>query len=102
MSVAFLIIYLVSIIGMIIVATITAVGSYSKNKSFFVASIYSASLWLLIQFIVQAFSLSGEFSLKLIQFAAVVSLPMALFFYCFIKSYIGDPVSKYGYIVFSL
>lgn len=102
MSAAFFVIYLASITGMIIVATITAIGSYSKNKSFFVASIYAASLWLLIQFFVQAFSLDGDFSLKLIQFAAAVSLTMALFFYCFIKSYIGSPVSKKILILFSL
>lgn len=88
---------LISIIGMIIVASIVIAGGITKTKFFFSAMIYLASIWLLIQNIVQVYSLGGEIGLRLIQLTSALAIMMAICFYFFSVSYTNKiiPTSSY-------
>ncbi len=87
----------VSIIGMIVVATVIALSSYSKSKLFFVATIYTACIWLFLQYVVQFFSIGGVLGLWFIQLTSVISFVIAFFFYGFSRSYINKPVPSWLY-----
>ncbi len=87
----------VSILGMITVATVISISSYSKSKLFFAATVYSASVWLFLQYIVQMFSLGGFLGLWLIQLASVISFVIALFFYGFSRVYVNKTIPKWIY-----
>jgi signal transduction histidine kinase len=95
-------IYLPSIFGMIAIATIVIMSSYSKSKGFFAAAVYVMSLWLFVQFITQTFSLHGLIGLRFIQFASALSFATATLLYCFIRSYIGKPLSNKSLVGLSL
>jgi len=102
MDVLSLIINIVSILGMITVATIIAMSSYSKSKLFFALTVYVSCIWLFLQYIVQIFSLNGTIGLQLIQFASALSFIMAFLFYGFSRSYINKPIHRWSYVFASV
>ncbi len=97
-----LIIYILSIAGMVTIATVVALSSFSKSKMFFVVAVYISSVWLFVQSIVQTFSLHGEIGLRLIQFASAISFAMAFFFYGFSRLYVNKPLQKWLYVLVSI
>jgi len=101
MDILLFIIYVISIIGMVVIATIVAISSFSKSKVFFAAAIYIACIWLFVQYIVQMFSIGGATGLLLIQFTSAISFAVPALFYFFIKSYVNKPVSILSYWFFS-
>lgn len=102
MDVISFIVNIVSIIGMITIATVVVSGNNSKSKLFFGLFIYTACLWLIIQYVVQSFALGGELGLKLIQFDSAIPFVFSFFFFCFIREYINKSISKKIFIVSTL
>jgi len=83
------IVYLVSIIGMVSIATITATGSIGIKKYYFSATIYSAAIWLALQYIVQVLELGDSTVLHIIRTASFIALLISISFYLFIRSYVN-------------
>ena len=83
---------------MLIVATITARSSRSKPKLFFSAAIYASSIWLLMQFVVQVFSIGGLLGLGIIQLSSAISFLMPVLLFCFIRSYVNKPLPNVAFI----
>jgi len=102
MDILSIIINTISIVGMLVVATIIAVSSDNRSKFFFAATIYVSSMWLFFQYIVQMFSLDGTIGLWLIQFTSAISFVIAFLFFGFSRSYINKAVSKWLYWLASL
>lgn len=84
---------------MTVIATAVVVGDHSKSKIFFASTIYSLCLWLLLQNIVQFFSLRGEVGLKFVQFISAIPFVIAIFFYAFINSYSKKQISNKVYLL---
>ena len=94
MDILSFIVYVPSIMGMIAIATIVALSSDDKSKLYFAATTYTISSWLVLQYIVQTFSISGPIGLSLIQFISSMSFVISMLFYGFISEYIGKPISR--------
>lgn len=93
-------VYIFSIVGMAVVATAIAISRHSRSKLFFTATVYTSCLWLLIQYVVQMYSIKGILGLQLIQLTSAISFAIAIFFYCFSCSYINKSISKMVYVIF--
>ena len=90
---------IISILGMLIIASFVAVGNSNKEKLFFAAVVYTAAVWLLLQYLVQVFSIDGNLGLNIVQFVTALSFPMAFFFYLFTREHIKQVTSFKVYII---
>jgi signal transduction histidine kinase len=84
---------IISILGMLVIATFVAASSPNKERLFFAAVVYVASLWLLLQYLVQFFSLGGDLGLRLVQVVTALSFPMSFCFYLFTRAHIKQMIS---------
>ena len=100
MGILFLIVYVISILGMLAIATITVAGSKSPGRVPFAVHVYLNTLWLSLQFFMQIFNLGDGAGLFMAQMASALSLAMALSFYVFTRIYTHRPLGFVSYIIF--
>lgn len=93
MSLMLFSVYVFSIIGIFLIATITAMGSIEKKKYYFVAASYLTAAWMSLQCIVQSYQMDSYTGLKLMQLASSLALGMSILFYLFVRFYINKTVS---------
>lgn len=90
-----------SIVGMIVIATVTLLSGYNKQKIYFAAAVYISSIWLLLQYVVQLLLLHNSLGLLLIEIDSGLAFVMAFHFYAFTKTYVNKTIPRW-FLIFSL